>query len=302
MTGWHCSCSAVINTEPVCVQGLYPGSEEGWQVYSTASDPDGRCVCTVVAPAQNLCKRDPRSQQLRSLMEQVCVFGSECIPACFSGLHCDAAAQGETQCTGIKYSLDCLFVLTLAETHMNEQTQRFHWQMYPWYISSRIATDFQSFNMPKEFKLKGSPDRTEYVCPSMSLFICLCIYTMWAHFSHCTVHALQERNKSDLWLKMMNYWTPSGQQTFPKACITAGCVQQGIHILYSRQSKREPQQTVVAHFCNNMNLFSLIPAGVTSCTFNSHKTEWERSTNTCRTDYFSLLALSLVGGFCVYEC
>uniref|UniRef100_A0A8C6SIU4 Olfactomedin 2 n=1 Tax=Neogobius melanostomus TaxID=47308 RepID=A0A8C6SIU4_9GOBI len=51
--------------------GLYPGSEEGWQVYSTASDPDGRCVCTVVAPAQNLCKRDPRSRQLRVLTEQV---------------------------------------------------------------------------------------------------------------------------------------------------------------------------------------------------------------------------------------
>ncbi|XP_033824736.1 noelin-2-like isoform X1 [Periophthalmus magnuspinnatus] len=53
------------------VSGLYPGSEEGWQVYSTASDPDGRCVCTVVAPAQNLCKRDPRSRQLRLLTEQV---------------------------------------------------------------------------------------------------------------------------------------------------------------------------------------------------------------------------------------
>ncbi|XP_032413009.1 noelin-2-like isoform X2 [Xiphophorus hellerii] len=51
--------------------GLYPGSEEGWQVYSTASDPDGRCVCTVVAPARNLCKRDPRNQQLRLLTEQV---------------------------------------------------------------------------------------------------------------------------------------------------------------------------------------------------------------------------------------
>ncbi|XP_035856743.1 noelin-2-like isoform X2 [Sander lucioperca] len=52
-------------------KGLYPGSEEGWQVYSTASDPDGRCVCTVVAPARNLCKRDPRSRQLRLLTEQV---------------------------------------------------------------------------------------------------------------------------------------------------------------------------------------------------------------------------------------
>ncbi|KAF0037148.1 hypothetical protein F2P81_010022 [Scophthalmus maximus] len=56
-----------INTiRPPCCRfffsrsGLYPGSEEGWQVYSTASDPDGRCVCTVVAPARNLCKRDPR--------------------------------------------------------------------------------------------------------------------------------------------------------------------------------------------------------------------------------------------------
>uniref|UniRef100_A0A3Q2NW95 Olfactomedin 2b n=1 Tax=Fundulus heteroclitus TaxID=8078 RepID=A0A3Q2NW95_FUNHE len=44
---------------------------DGWQVYSTASDPDGRCVCTVVAPARNLCKRDPRNRQLRLLTEQV---------------------------------------------------------------------------------------------------------------------------------------------------------------------------------------------------------------------------------------
>ncbi|XP_029604637.1 noelin-2-like, partial [Salmo trutta] len=50
---------------------LYPGPDEGWQVYSSASDPDGKCVCTVVAPAQNLCKRDPRSRQLRLLTEQV---------------------------------------------------------------------------------------------------------------------------------------------------------------------------------------------------------------------------------------
>ncbi|XP_054635251.1 noelin-2-like isoform X2 [Dunckerocampus dactyliophorus] len=53
------------------VSGLYPGSEEAWQVYSTASDPDGRCVCAVVAPARNLCKRDPRSQQLHLLTQQV---------------------------------------------------------------------------------------------------------------------------------------------------------------------------------------------------------------------------------------
>lgn len=220
IAAWHCSCSAFINTEPVCVQGLYPGSEEGWQVYSTASDPDGRCVCTVVAPARNLCKRDPRSQQLRSLMEQVCALDSERVPACFSGLHCDAAAQGKNQRTGIKYSLDCLFVLTLAETHMNEQTytHRFHWRMYPLYISSCIATDSQSFNMPKKFKLKGNADSREYLYAWVSAFVYLCIYSMWAHFSQCTVYVLWERNKRDLWQRLMNYWTPSGQQTFPKAC------------------------------------------------------------------------------------
>ncbi|XP_057700100.1 noelin-2-like [Corythoichthys intestinalis] len=53
------------------VSGLYPGSEEAWQVYSTASDPDGLCVCAVVAPARNLCKRDPRSHQLSLLTLQV---------------------------------------------------------------------------------------------------------------------------------------------------------------------------------------------------------------------------------------
>uniref|UniRef100_A0A3B3T3N2 Olfactomedin 2b n=1 Tax=Paramormyrops kingsleyae TaxID=1676925 RepID=A0A3B3T3N2_9TELE len=34
-------------------------------------DADGKCICTVVAPAQNMCNRDPRSKQLRQLMEKV---------------------------------------------------------------------------------------------------------------------------------------------------------------------------------------------------------------------------------------
>lgn len=43
-----------------------------WQVYSSAQDPEGRCVCTVVAPPQqNLCNRDARSRQLRHLLEKV---------------------------------------------------------------------------------------------------------------------------------------------------------------------------------------------------------------------------------------
>nr|KAF6413887.1 olfactomedin 3 [Molossus molossus] len=45
--------------------------KEGWQVYSSAQDPDGRCICTVVAPEQNLCSRDAKSRQLRQLLEKV---------------------------------------------------------------------------------------------------------------------------------------------------------------------------------------------------------------------------------------
>ena len=55
----------------VLSQGLYPSPEEGWQIYSSAQDADGKCICTVVAPAQNMCNRDPRSRQLRQLMEKV---------------------------------------------------------------------------------------------------------------------------------------------------------------------------------------------------------------------------------------
>ncbi|XP_058862989.1 noelin-2 isoform X2 [Acipenser ruthenus] len=50
---------------------LFPSPEEGWQIYSSAQDPDGKCICTVVAPAQSVCTRDPRSKQLRQLMEKV---------------------------------------------------------------------------------------------------------------------------------------------------------------------------------------------------------------------------------------
>lgn len=56
--------------------------KEGWQVYSSAQDPDGRCICTVVAPEQNLCSRDAKSRQLRQLLEKVrsrsraCVHGN----------------------------------------------------------------------------------------------------------------------------------------------------------------------------------------------------------------------------------
>lgn len=45
--------------------------KEGWQVYSSTQDADGRCICTVVAPEQNLCSRDAKGRQLRQLLEKV---------------------------------------------------------------------------------------------------------------------------------------------------------------------------------------------------------------------------------------
>lgn len=61
-------------------QALYPSPEEGWQIYSSAQDADGKCICTVVAPAQNMCNRDPRSRQLRQLMEKVTAVNETLTP------------------------------------------------------------------------------------------------------------------------------------------------------------------------------------------------------------------------------
>ncbi|KAG5832802.1 hypothetical protein ANANG_G00295010 [Anguilla anguilla] len=58
-------------TSEKITSALYPSPEEGWQIYSSSQDVEGKCLCTVVAPAQNMCNRDPRSKQLRQLMEKV---------------------------------------------------------------------------------------------------------------------------------------------------------------------------------------------------------------------------------------
>ncbi|PWA24992.1 hypothetical protein CCH79_00016022 [Gambusia affinis] len=55
----------------VCFYLQTIGPREGWQVYSSAQDADGRCICTVVAPEQSLCSRDAKSRQLRQLLEKV---------------------------------------------------------------------------------------------------------------------------------------------------------------------------------------------------------------------------------------
>ncbi|KAG5847360.1 noelin-3-like [Anguilla rostrata] len=68
-------CSILDPVLLLILFGYYPsmtvGPKEGWQVYSSAQDADGRCICTVVAPEQNLCSRDAKSRQLRQLLEKV---------------------------------------------------------------------------------------------------------------------------------------------------------------------------------------------------------------------------------------
>ncbi|XP_005991844.1 noelin-2a isoform X2 [Latimeria chalumnae] len=61
----------LLMLEPKPSQTLFPSPEDGWQIYTSAQAPDGKCICTVVAPAQSACTRDPRSRQLRQLMEKV---------------------------------------------------------------------------------------------------------------------------------------------------------------------------------------------------------------------------------------
>lgn len=55
-------------------QTLFQSPEEGWQLYTSAQAPDGKCVCTAVIPAQSTCSRDGRSRELRQLMEKVRAF------------------------------------------------------------------------------------------------------------------------------------------------------------------------------------------------------------------------------------
>ncbi|GCC16725.1 hypothetical protein chiPu_0021915 [Chiloscyllium punctatum] len=51
--------------------GVLPdNAEDGWRVFSSAPDSEGRCICTVVAPQQTLCSRDARTKQLRQLLEK----------------------------------------------------------------------------------------------------------------------------------------------------------------------------------------------------------------------------------------
>ncbi|XP_053708972.1 noelin-2-like isoform X2 [Synchiropus splendidus] len=69
LAGLNATLGSPDGTHQRIISGLHPGAGEAWQVFS--SDPDGRCVCTVLAPSRDLCRREPRGPHLRLLVEQV---------------------------------------------------------------------------------------------------------------------------------------------------------------------------------------------------------------------------------------
>lgn len=87
------------------LQVLPTNPEESWQVYSSAQDSEGRCICTVVAPQQTMCSRDARTRQLRQLLEKVSLRGGvrvcTSVHTCACG--CSHQLQGEAcrSCKGL---------------------------------------------------------------------------------------------------------------------------------------------------------------------------------------------------------
>ncbi|KAI5623608.1 noelin-2 isoform X1 [Silurus asotus] len=50
---------------------VYPGQDEGWQLFGSVSDVGGKCVCRLLAPPPNHCRTEPRYTRFRQLTEHV---------------------------------------------------------------------------------------------------------------------------------------------------------------------------------------------------------------------------------------
>ncbi|XP_076838925.1 noelin-2-like isoform X2 [Brachyhypopomus gauderio] len=53
------------------ISALYPGQEEGWQIFGSVSDVEGKCMCSLLAPPQSPCTKHTRHRRLRQLTEHV---------------------------------------------------------------------------------------------------------------------------------------------------------------------------------------------------------------------------------------
>ncbi|XP_047659176.1 noelin-2b isoform X2 [Tachysurus fulvidraco] len=50
---------------------VYPGQDEGWQVFGSVSDVGGKCVCKLLAPPPNHCRKEPRHTRLGQITEHL---------------------------------------------------------------------------------------------------------------------------------------------------------------------------------------------------------------------------------------
>ncbi|XP_061674253.1 noelin-like [Syngnathoides biaculeatus] len=62
------SCTTVGPAAPQRGAGQ---ERDSWQVFSSAQDSGGGCVCTVVTPHDSVCSRDARSKQVQHLLDKV---------------------------------------------------------------------------------------------------------------------------------------------------------------------------------------------------------------------------------------
>ncbi|NP_998425.2 noelin-2b precursor [Danio rerio] len=60
--------TAAPGTSEKIISVLYPGQDEGWQVYGSAQ---GRCVCSIKTPVPDACAGDPRHTRLQQISAHV---------------------------------------------------------------------------------------------------------------------------------------------------------------------------------------------------------------------------------------
>lgn len=200
----------------------------------------------------------------------ICECSSRALTFQWSALTC---GTGQRRCTGMKiFTGLSLCFDTCRNTH--EQTHTgFADRCIPDTSVAKSSVDCQSFSMPKEFKLKETLtdgwERNTLFCvvgaaqhTTIQACNCLCVCTCVRGYS---VHAcvLREGNKSDLWQKLMNYWTASSKQTFLNAFAILSLAHDGT---FSHQRCSKPEHTngnitkintlFVLHWCCYI-LFSL---------------------------------------------
>nr|XP_055059998.1 noelin-2b [Misgurnus anguillicaudatus] len=67
LVGLHQDVARPGTSEKI-ISVLYPGEDDGWQVYGSVQE---KCVCSILTPAQGVCSSDPRYARLRQTSDHV---------------------------------------------------------------------------------------------------------------------------------------------------------------------------------------------------------------------------------------